>query len=408
MAEIILCDHPVKPRFRSGKRRHGFHAGFELGDLLERFAADQLELDIAAVLVGSVVAHGGLNVRIRDFDFHSDRVGERRGGKEQENQCGDSFHPTMLCKNESGGTASPCKTTWSTIPMQIWESITLGVVQGLTEFLPISSTAHLVVVREAMGHPHPDDAFTTVIQLGTLFAVFAYFRNDIMAMLAALVGDIRSRKLASTPASRMGWLIVLGSLPVGLIGLLFKSKIKKIFYDVPTMGIVAILFAILMLAAEVWHKIRTVDLNKPGVEENQITWKDAFWIGCWQMLAIMPGASRSGTTLTGAFFAGLTRPAAARFSFLLSLPSILAAGVKELYDEYKNYKNPKPEEAPSLFASGDELLTLGLATLVSGVVGYFAIAWLVGYLKKYNMGVFIVYRLVMGAALLIWWFNRTH
>jgi undecaprenyl-diphosphatase len=289
--------------------------------------------------------------------------------------------------------------------MQIWEAVVLGVVQGLTEFLPISSTAHLVIVRQAMRHPHPDDAFTTVIQLGTLVAVFAYFRHDILNMLRALLGDIKAMKLASSPASKMGWLIVLGSVPVGIVGVLFKKKIKEIFYDLPTMGIVAILFAVLMLAAELWHKIRTVDLNKPGVEENQITWKDAFWIGCWQMLAVMPGASRSGTTLTGAFFAGLTRPAAARFSFLLSLPSILAAGVKELYDEYKLYKNPKPDEAPSLFASGDETTALIVATVVSGVIGYFAIAWLVGYLKKYNMGVFIAYRLLLGIGILVWWFG---
>jgi len=290
--------------------------------------------------------------------------------------------------------------------MQIWEAIVLGIVQGITEFLPISSTAHLVVARQAMGHPHPDDAFTTVIQLGTLVAVFAYFRHDIISMLRAIVGDIRQRKLASTPASRMGWLIVLGSVPVGVIGLLFKKEIRELFYDVPTMGIVAILFALLMLAAELWHKIRTVDFERPGVEENAITWKDALWIGCWQMLAIMPGASRSGTTLTGAFFAGLTRPAAARFSFLLSLPSILAAGLKEIYDEYKVYKNPEPGKATSLFASGDEVTALVLATAVSGIVGYFAISWLVGYLKKYNMGVFIVYRLLIGAAILIWWYGN--
>jgi undecaprenyl-diphosphatase len=290
--------------------------------------------------------------------------------------------------------------------MQIWEAVALGVVQGLTEFLPISSTAHLVVVREAMGHPHPDDAFTTVVQLGTLVAVFAYFRSDILRMLGGLAGDIRHGKFASSPESRMGWLIVLGSLPVGIAGLLFKSRIKAIFYDVPTMGIVAILFAILMLAAELWHRIRTVDLERPDVEEKDIGWKESLWIGSWQMLAVMPGASRSGTTLTGAFFAGLSRPAAARFSFLLSLPSILAAGAKELYDEHKKFKNPKPGEPPSLFASGEEMASLAIATLVSAVVGYLAVAWLVGFLKKSGMGVFIAYRLLLGAGLLVWWFSR--
>lgn len=280
--------------------------------------------------------------------------------------------------------------------MELWQAVVLGVIQGLTEFLPISSTAHLLAARQAMGHPHPEDAFTTVVQLGTLVAVFVYFRADIAHMLRALWGDWRVKRFGSSLDSRLAWLIVLGTIPVVVIGLAFKRRIKDTFYDLPTMGVVAILFALLMLAAEVWHRIRKQDYHRSDVAEERIDWKIALWIGLWQTLALMPGASRSGTTLTAALFAGMNRSAGARFSFLLSLPSILGAGLKDLYDEYKLLKDPTREERPSLFASPDELTALAVGTAVSAVVGYFAIAWLLNYLRKSGTGVFAAYRLLVG------------
>jgi undecaprenyl-diphosphatase len=134
-------------------------------------------------------------------------------------------------------------------------------------------------------------------------------------------------------------------------------------------------------------------------EEADITWLDALWVGLWQACALMPGGSRSGTTITGGLFAGLTRSAAARFSFLLSLPVILGAGLKELYDEYKQFRAPDPTKPLSLFASGDEVAALVVGTLVSAVVGYFAIAFLLNFLKRYSTGVFVAYRLMLAAVI---------
>lgn len=284
--------------------------------------------------------------------------------------------------------------------MELWQAAALGVIQGLTEFLPISSTAHLVAARQAMGHAHTADAFTTVIQLGTLLAVFVYFRADIAVLLRAVWGDWTAKRFGATADSRLAWLIALGSVPVVVIGVAAGKKIKERFYDLPTMGLVAVLFALLMWAAEVWHRIRKVDQHRSDLTEDRIDWRVALWVGCWQALALMPGASRSGTTLTAALFVGMTRSTGARFSFLLSLPSILGAGLKDLYDEYKLLKDPTREPRPSLFARTDELTALAVGTAVSAVVGYLAIAWLLGYLRRRGTGVFVAYRLLLGGVIL--------
>ena len=287
--------------------------------------------------------------------------------------------------------------------MSIAEAILLGIIQGLTEFLPISSTAHLLVARKLMGHPHPEDAFTVVIQLGTLFAVFVYFRAEIGRMLAGLWSDIRSRTFASTPDSRLGWLIVLGTLPAIAVGVTLKKWLKENFYNLESIAVVSIVFALLMLSAE-WWAHRRAKRGLPAREEADIGWREALWVGVWQACALMPGGSRSGTTITGGLFAGLSRGTAARFSFLLSLPVMLGAGLKELYDEYKKLKDPKPDEAPSLFVSGDDVAALVVGTLVSAIVGYAAIAFLLRFLQRYSMAVFLGYRLLLGAAILalIW------
>lgn len=283
--------------------------------------------------------------------------------------------------------------------MAIWEAVLLGVVQGLTEFLPVSSTAHLLAARRLLGHDHPEDAFTTVIQLGTLVAVFAYFRADILAILKALLTDLSTRRFAGSPESRLAWLIALGSVPVVVAGFTLKKWLKANFYDLAPMGVVAIVFALLMAAVEVWVRVRR-DRGLAETGERQITVPQALWVGLWQSLALMPGASRSGTTVTGALFAGLSRPAAARFSFLLSLPSVLGAGLKELYDEYKLLKAPDATQHVSLFAASDGVVSLTVGTLVSAVVGYVAVAWLMHFLKRYSLGVFVAYRLIFGALLL--------
>ena len=281
--------------------------------------------------------------------------------------------------------------------MTTFEAVVLGVVQGLTEFLPISSTAHLLVARQLMGHEQPEDAFTTVIQLGTLLAVLWYFRADVIALTRAVLGDVRARRLGSSPESRLAWLIVLGTIPAVLAGGLLKKWLKERFFNLPSLAVVSIVFALLMALAEVWYRRREAARHEPRVVAD-VSWLDALWVGAWQALALMPGASRSGTTITAGLFAGLSRWAAARFSFLLSLPIVFAAGMKELYDEYR--KLQVPDGSPSLFASGDDLVNLAIGLVVSAVVGYLSIAWLLGYLRSHTTGLFVVYRVVLGVALL--------
>jgi undecaprenyl-diphosphatase len=282
--------------------------------------------------------------------------------------------------------------------MSMWEAVLLGVVQGLTEFLPISSTAHLVVVRTWLGHRRPEDAFTVVIQLGTLVAVLAYFRADIARLVRGAVADVVALRPGSTPDGRLAWLIALGTIPAVVVGFLFKKQLKQHFFNLPSLAVVSIVFALLLALAEWWSHRRAKAGPLRGVE--QIGWLDALWVGIWQAFALMPGGSRSGTTITGGLFAGLARPAAARFSFLLSVPVILGAGLKDLYDEYKKLKHPEPGDAVSLFASGDDIAALVVGTAVSAVVGYLSIAWLLHFLQRYSTAVFVVYRLVFGAALL--------
>lgn len=279
--------------------------------------------------------------------------------------------------------------------MPIWEAAILGIIQGLTEFLPISSTAHLLVARGLLGHPYPEDAFTVVIQLGTLVAVFVYFRPDLIRLVQGLAVDLRQRRFAATADSRLAWLIGLGTLPAILAGYFLKTWLKENFFHPRPIAVVAIVFALLMAAAEAWAKYRTLRGYRSR-HEDDIRWFDALWVGVWQALALMPGGSRSGTTITGGLFAGLARPAAARFSFLLSLPTILGAGLKELYDEYKKLHAPLPSEPASLFASGEEITALVVGTVVSAVVGYFAIAFLMNYLKRYSMAAFVLYRIGLG------------
>lgn len=283
--------------------------------------------------------------------------------------------------------------------MPVWEAVLLGVVQGLTEFLPISSTAHLIVVRQVLGHAHVEDAFTVVIQLGTLAAVFAYFWPDVTRMLWGLAVDLRHLSFAGNPDSRLCWLIVLGSLPAILIGAALKDWLKRTFFNVPSVAVVSVVFAGLMLAAE-WWAVRRAAQGRAAKDEGDLGWAEALWVGLWQAFALMPGGSRSGTTITGGLFAGLSRPAAARFSFLLSLPVILGAGLKELYDEYRKLEGSAGESPPSLFASGDQVVALAVGTLVSAVVGYVAIAFLIGYLRRYSTAVFVAYRLLLGGVIL--------
>lgn len=276
--------------------------------------------------------------------------------------------------------------------MPLWQVVVLGLVQGFTEFLPISSTAHLIVAQRMFGQSEEQvkkDPFTVAIQLGTLFAVFVYFRTDIVKMIRGFFYDLYQNRIFSsaTNEGRLSKLIILGTIPVGICGLLFKKKLEEHFYNPTSIGIVAIVFALLMLLSEVWAK-RRLARGIPSRQEHQITLFDALLVGCAQCLALMPGGSRSGTTITAGLFAGLDRAAAARFSFLLSLPAILAAGLKDCYEKRKD------------LIEGGNLFSLAVGLVVSGIVGYVCIAWLLKFLTKHSTIWFVIYRIILGILLI--------
>src|SRR5882672_301088 len=282
--------------------------------------------------------------------------------------------------------------------MTVLQAIILGIVQGLTEFIPISSTAHLVFASRLIGLYNGVDAAlkaeqTTatiaVIQLGTLLAVLVYFARDIVNITQAFVRDhvaLISGKRRVTGGVQLshdawlGWLIVIGSIPVAVVGLLFKHQIEGTFtknlWVIATMMIVV---AVLLALAEVVGK-RERSMEQLGIG-------DALAVGGAQVLALIPGSSRSGSTIMGGLFAGLTRETAARFSFLLSIPAIAASGILEL------------KEAIHKLPAGSSL-PLIVATIVSGLVGYASIWFLLRYLRTHSTGLFIVYRVIVGAAII--------
>ena len=180
----------------------------------------------------------------------------------------------------------------------------------------------------------------------------------------------------------MAWLVIVGTLPVVVVGFALHDWLKTNFYgNMQAIAVVAIVFAVVMGLAE-WWAWRRAALGRPGRSEGDLGVWDALWVGAWQALALMPGASRSGTTITGGLFAGITRPVAARFSFVLSLPAVTGAGLKELYGEYKLYRTGHT----GLFASGDEAAALAVGMAVAGLVGYLSIAWLLHFLKRVQHG----------------------
>jgi undecaprenyl-diphosphatase len=268
------------------------------------------------------------------------------------------------------------------------EIIVLAIVQGLTEFIPISSTAHLKIVPALLGWRDPGAAFTAVIQIGTLVAVVSYFWRDIVRVLAAMLADLRRGKLATTHDARLGWMIAVGTVPIIVIGVLFRHEIKTALRSLYVMSAALAGVALLLALAEWWVRRREA-ARIHGRDVGQVGWSDAIVVGCAQAAALVPGTSRSGATILGGLACGLTREAAARFSFLLSIPSIFAAGVFELFEERK-----------ALLADSHDAMKLVVGVLVAGVVGYATIPWLLGFLRTRTTFVFIVYRLLLAAVLL--------
>ncbi|HKZ78715.1 MAG TPA: undecaprenyl-diphosphate phosphatase [Pyrinomonadaceae bacterium] len=300
--------------------------------------------------------------------------------------------------------------------MTLFQAIVLGIVQGLTEFIPISSTAHLVFAARAAGlyegveatlRAEQTTATIAVVQLGTLLAVLAYFWRDILHISEsflrdhlALINGQRARSVSKgsslyqsgepirdnsgrwlSPEAWLGWLVIIGSIPVAVFGLVFRKQIEgtltKNLWVIATMMIVV---AILLGIAELVGK-RTRSLAELGAG-------DALAVGFAQALALLPGASRSGSTIMAGLFAGQLRETAARFSFLLSIPAIAASGIFEL-------------RAAIVKLPSDSYLSLAVATMVSGIVGYASIWFLLRFLRAHSTGIFIFYRLIVGGLILV-------
>jgi undecaprenyl-diphosphatase len=283
--------------------------------------------------------------------------------------------------------------------MQLWQAIILGIVQGLTEFLPISSTAHLRITPDLLGFKDPGAGFTAIIQLGTLLSVLWYFRTDIARLLRAWISGVVQGRPFETYDSRLGWLIIAATIPIVMAGLTLKPWIKGDAAPLRTLTMVAIQLlagSVLMLVAEIVAKRRTRAGNL-GMSLEQLGPLQILGTGLFQCLALLPGMSRSGSTISGGLLLGMKRETAARFSFLLSLPAISAAGVYALWDDAI-----KPWRAgeSGLFSTQADVINLAVSTLVSGIVGYAAIAFLMNYLRTRTMGIFIVYRVLMAIALL--------
>jgi undecaprenyl-diphosphatase len=272
--------------------------------------------------------------------------------------------------------------------MSLLQSILLGIIQGITEFLPISSTAHLTIAGTMMGlinSERPDEwtAFIAVMQIGTLAAVVVYFFKDLVAIVKGFFVD--GLRYVQSPSqglgkARMGWYIILGTLPVATFGLAFK----KIIEGNLTKSLSVIGTSLIVLALILWFAEKIGSRTK---EMNSATWLDSLIVGFAQSLALIPGSSRSGTTITAGLFLGITREDAARFSFLLSIPAVFASGMLELYQMRH-------------FIHDIGIMNVVASTVVAGIVGYASIAFLLSYLRTHTTFVFIYYRLALGLVLL--------
>ncbi len=272
--------------------------------------------------------------------------------------------------------------------MSLFEAVILGIAQGLTEFLPISSTAHLRIVPALAGWQDPGAAFTAIVQIGTLIAVLIYFFRDIVAISGAVIKGLVNASPLGTPDAKMGWMIAAGTIPIVVFGLLFKTEIETSLRSLYWISAALITLAIILSLAEWLIKKRIAKGIEPK-SMSDIGWKEALIIGLVQSIALIPGSSRSGVTITGGLFMNLSRETAARFSFLLSLPAVFAAGIYQLYKSWD-----------SLMASTNDLVNLIVATLVAGIVGYASIAFLITFLKQHSTAVFIIYRIALGLTIL--------
>jgi undecaprenyl-diphosphatase len=266
--------------------------------------------------------------------------------------------------------------------MGLFEAVVLGVVQGLTEFLPISSSAHLRFVGAAFGWKDPGAAYTAVIQIGTELAVLVYFARDIARIVWAWLGSLFGRR-KKDPDARMGWLIIVGTIPIVVLGLIFQNRIETTFRDLRIEAIALAGFSLVLFWAD-----------RVGVKKGRLadlTTGDGILFGLAQSLALIPGVSRSGGTITAGLFIGYTREAAARYSFLLAIPAVLGSGLYEAYSALKKggLHGPEIDWQPTI-----------VSTVIAFVVGLGVIAWFLRYLTRGSFTPFVVYRILVGLLVL--------
>jgi undecaprenyl-diphosphatase len=260
-----------------------------------------------------------------------------------------------------------------------FQAVVYGIVQGLTEFLPVSSSAHLRIVPALFGWDDPGTAFTAVIQLGTMIAVVVYFWRELVHVAVAWLRGLFDKSVRGTLEYRFGWYLILATIPVAVLGVIFQDQIETGARNLWLIASMMIGLALVLLAAE-----RVSPRNR---EEEDLNHVDAAVIGAAQALALIPGVSRSGATITAGLFRGLTREAAARFSFLLSVPAVVGSG---LFEARKIGGDGGPGAGVTV-----------LATILSFVVGLASIAWLIRYISEHSTMVFVIYRVAMGVLLIL-------
>ena len=258
--------------------------------------------------------------------------------------------------------------------MTVLQAFLLGIVQGLTEFIPVSSTAHLLIGKTILDIPADDAMFSflVIVQLGTLVSLFAFYWKDLLSILKATL-DFRR----PTPERSLGFYIIISTIPALLAGYLLKDAVEALFKQPMLEAFIRLFTAAVLLTLAEW-------LTKKDRTLNSMTWLDALFVGIMQVISVFPGASRSGTTISGGMFRGFDRPSAARFAFLMSVPVMLAAGGYEMLDVL---------QMPNL---GEFLPLLAVGFVTAAIVGWFAIKWLIGYLSKHSLYVFAVYCAVVG------------
>jgi undecaprenyl-diphosphatase len=263
--------------------------------------------------------------------------------------------------------------------MTLFQSFLLGIVQGLTEFIPISSTGHLLIAQYLLGIPASDEvfAFLVIVQLGTLVSLLAFYWKELLAITRAVL-----RFRTSTPERNLGFYILIATVPALIVGFFANHVVENLFQQPMLQASIRLLTAAILMTLAERFSTRKRRLDS-------MAWYDALFVGMMQILSIFPGASRSGTTISGGMYLGFDRPSAARFAFLMALPIMLAAGG---YEMLKVFQMPNTLQLLPVFAVG---------FVTAAVVGWFAIKWLIGYLSRHSLYVFAIYCAVVGAILFI-------